>query len=46
MQTQMEQFVENSPFTNLQEYTTKNIQAMAELQRKFFNPLAPQLISS
>jgi len=39
MQTQMETLMEASPFANLQEYTAKNMQAMADLQKQFFNPM-------
>lgn len=39
MQTQMETLMEASPFGNLQEFTTKNMQAMADLQKQFFSPI-------
>ncbi|MBX2810081.1 MAG: polyhydroxyalkanoate synthesis repressor PhaR [Cellvibrionaceae bacterium] len=39
MQEQMEQLLDASPFANLQELTAKNLQAMADLQRQFFNPM-------
>ncbi|MFT6790938.1 MAG: polyhydroxyalkanoate synthesis repressor PhaR [Cellvibrionaceae bacterium] len=39
VQSQMESLMETSPFANLQEYTTKNMQIMTDLQRQFFNPM-------
>ncbi|MBX2809419.1 MAG: polyhydroxyalkanoate synthesis repressor PhaR [Cellvibrionaceae bacterium] len=39
MQEQMEHLLDASPFANLQELTTKNFQAMADLQRQFFQPI-------
>ncbi|MGH1487470.1 MAG: polyhydroxyalkanoate synthesis repressor PhaR [Cellvibrionaceae bacterium] len=39
MQSQMENLMEASPFANLQEFTAKNMQAMADMQRQFFNPM-------
>jgi polyhydroxyalkanoate synthesis repressor PhaR len=39
MQEQMETFMEASPFANMQELTTKNLQAMAEMQQNFFKPM-------
>ena len=42
MQEQMEHLLEASPFANLQEYTAKNMQAMADIQRQFFSPIANQ----
>ncbi len=39
MQSQMETLMEASPFANLQEFTAKNMQAMADLQKQFFNPM-------
>lgn len=41
MQEQMEQMLDVSPFANLQEFTARNLQAMAEAQRQFFNPMTP-----
>jgi polyhydroxyalkanoate synthesis repressor PhaR len=38
MQEQMQHFIESSPFGSFQEMAAKNMQAMAEMQRKFFNP--------
>ncbi len=37
MQEQMQQFIEASPFGNFQEMAAKNMQAMADMQRQFFN---------
>lgn len=37
MQEQMQQFIEASPFGSFQDMATKNMQAMAEIQKKFFN---------
>jgi polyhydroxyalkanoate synthesis repressor PhaR len=42
MQSQMENLMETSPFANLQELTTKNMQAMADMQRQFFSPMMNQ----
>jgi polyhydroxyalkanoate synthesis repressor PhaR len=39
MQEQMETFMETSPFANMQEMTAKNLKAMAEMQKSFFNPM-------
>lgn len=39
MQVQMENLMEASPFANLQEFTAKNMQAMADMQRQFFSPM-------
>lgn len=39
MQTQMEALLEASPFSNLQEFTTKNMQAMVDFQKQFFTPM-------
>lgn len=36
MQEQMQQFIESSPFGSFQDIATKNMQAMAEMQRQFF----------
>lgn len=36
MQEQMQQFIEASPFGNFQEMATKNMQAMADMQKQFF----------
>lgn len=41
MQTQMENLMEASPFANLQEFTAKNMQAMADLQKQFFSTPKP-----
>ena len=41
MQNQMETLMETSPFGNMQELAAKNMQAMADLQKQFFNPLMP-----
>lgn len=37
MQEQMQQFIEASPFGNLQDIANKNMQAMANMQKQFFN---------
>ena len=42
MQEQMEHLMEASPFANLQEFTAKNMQAMADIQRQFFSPMVNQ----
>ena len=39
VQEQMEHLMEASPFVNLQEFTAKNMQAMADIQRQFFSPM-------
>lgn len=36
MQEQMQHFIEASPFGNFQDMATKNMQAMADMQRNFF----------
>jgi polyhydroxyalkanoate synthesis repressor PhaR len=36
MQEQMQHFIEASPFNNFQEMATKNMQAMADMQKQFF----------
>ncbi len=36
MQEQMQQFMDASPFSNFQDLAAKNMQAMAEMQKKFF----------
>ncbi|MEO0444114.1 MAG: polyhydroxyalkanoate synthesis repressor PhaR [Pseudomonadota bacterium] len=42
MQSQMETMVDANPFANFQEMTAKNMQAMADIQRQFFNPMMKQ----
>lgn len=37
MQEQLQHFMDASPFSNFQDLAAKNMQAMAEMQRKFFN---------
>jgi polyhydroxyalkanoate synthesis repressor PhaR len=37
MQEQMQHFIEASPFGSFQEMATKNMQAMADMQKQFFN---------
>lgn len=37
MQEQMQHFMDSSPFGSFQEMATKNMQAMADMQRQFFN---------
>lgn len=46
MQSQMETLMEASPFANMQEFAAKNMQAMADLQKQFFNPLMPSASKS
>jgi polyhydroxyalkanoate synthesis repressor PhaR len=36
MQEQMQQFIEASPFGSFQEMATKNMQAMADIQKQFY----------
>jgi polyhydroxyalkanoate synthesis repressor PhaR len=36
MQEQMQSFIEASPFNNFQDMATKNMQAMADMQKQFF----------
>jgi polyhydroxyalkanoate synthesis repressor PhaR len=42
MQEQMEQLMNASPFADLQEFTAKNMKAMADMQRQFFSPMISQ----
>ena len=42
MQDQLQQMMDASPFGNLQELATKNMQAMADMQRQFFKANAHQ----
>lgn len=37
MQEQMQHFIDSSPFGSFQEMAAKNMQAMADMQRQFFN---------
>lgn len=39
MQTQMENLLEVSPFADLQGFTAKNMQAIADMQKQFFNSM-------
>ncbi|MFT6221563.1 MAG: polyhydroxyalkanoate synthesis repressor PhaR [Candidatus Endobugula sp.] len=41
MQEQMQSFIEASPFNNFQEMATKNMQAMADMQKQFFTQNNP-----
>jgi polyhydroxyalkanoate synthesis repressor PhaR len=41
MQEQMQSFIEASPFNNFQEMATKNMQAMADMQKQFFTQSNP-----
>jgi len=41
MQEQMQQLIDASPFSNFQDLAAKNMQAMTEMQRKFFASVQP-----
>ena len=41
MQEQMQNFIDVSPFNNFQDMAAKNMQAMADMQKQFFNQNIP-----